>query len=347
MKKTNTLGFLFAALSLLAAEYQAFASNETGPANTVMRVGASGGRGKFGAVDLSQAAAVGSSVLRPVNGAFHSSNQIANLSVAASVGSNALTIALKDAAGSDCSATSPCKVGMRSSTSTSGVYNIRSVTGALSLVISSGSTLGHSSGNNHNIHVYLIDNAGTLELAASTYLFDEGSLISTTAEGGAGAADSQSVMYSANARSNVPFRLIARMVGSQATAGTWASVPTEIAPKPFEFDSGTYTPTVTNVANTNSIVASPSWWIRVGNIVLVHGIVDYNTTADAASVTISLPLKPTTFVNASDASGVLNDGGISGWEIFATAGAQTVTVSTNTGNSSSNGSKSFSFMYRL
>lgn len=163
-----------------------------------------------------------------------SSLEISNLSLAASVGASALTIAVKDKGGSDPSGGSVVKVGMRNSTLTNGTYNQRTISSALSLVVSSGSTLGHASASNHYIYVYLIDNAGTLELAASTVQYEDHSIISTTAEGGAGAADSNSVIYSTTARSNVPIRLIGRMLSNQTTAGTWAAVPTEIKLVPFE-----------------------------------------------------------------------------------------------------------------
>jgi hypothetical protein len=157
-----------------------------------------------------------------------SSYEISNL--ATSVGSSALTIALKQADGSSDPSTgaSAVKVGMRSSTLTSGLYNQRSATAATSLVISSGSTLGQTSAVAATIYVYLLDNAGTLELAASGSLFNENQVISTTAEGGAGAADSATVMYSTTARSNVPFRLVGKIVNTQTTAGTWASAGTSL-----------------------------------------------------------------------------------------------------------------------
>jgi hypothetical protein len=159
-----------------------------------------------------------------------SSYEITNLGLATSVAASALTIALKQADGSSDPSTgaSAVKVGMRSSTLTSGLYNQRSATAATSLVISSGSTLGQTSAVASTIYVYLIDNAGTLELAASTAIFNENQVISTTAEGGAGAADSGSVMYSTTARSSVPFRLVGKIVNTQATAGTWASAGTSL-----------------------------------------------------------------------------------------------------------------------
>jgi len=160
----------------------------------------------------------------------NASYEISNLGLATSVGSSALTIALKQADGTTDPNTgaSAVKVGMRSSTLTSGLYNQRLATAATSLVISSGSTLGQISTLPARLFIYLIDNAGTLELAVSQKLFPETQLISTTAEGGAGAADSATVMYSTTARSSVPFRLIGILDNTQTTAGTWASVGTKL-----------------------------------------------------------------------------------------------------------------------
>lgn len=179
------------------------------------------------------------------------SNQIENLTLATSVSGNALTIAAKTKAGANASSTDPISVSMRSSTLTSGVYNLRQITGALSVVVSSGSTLGQVDGQPSLIYVYLIDNAGTLELAVSHAFFPEDSLVSTTAEGGAGAADSASVMYSTTARSNVPTRLVGTILNTQTTAGTWASAGTQVQLTPsqnskvatiqkFTSGSGTY-----------------------------------------------------------------------------------------------------------
>lgn len=177
---------------------------------------------------------------------------IANLSITASVATNALTIALKDAGGSDPSTTSPVRINFRSATATTGTYSTVSVTSALSVVVSSGSTLGHGDGVAQYIYVYAINNAGTVELAVSSRLFDDGSTVSTTAEGGGGAADSPSVMYSTTARSGVACRLIGRLLSTQATAGTWASAMTEIASGPCRFvPSATVAATLTN----NSAVA--------------------------------------------------------------------------------------------
>lgn len=157
-----------------------------------------------------------------------------NLGLACSVGSSALTVALKQADGSTNPSTGAAavKIAFRSSTATSGAYNQRSVTAALSLVVSSGSTLGTVSGVAATLYVYAIDNAGTVELAISQMRYSDSAVISTTAEGGAGAADSNTIIYSTTARSNVPIRLIGVITATEATAGTWATAPSNVATGP-------------------------------------------------------------------------------------------------------------------
>ena len=141
--------------------------------------------------------------------------------ITASVATNALTITLN-----------PTSLDFRSATLGSGTVNTRQVSTAISLVISSGSTLGTISAQQSRIVVLAIDNAGTVELAAVNIAggnqLDETNLISTTAEGGAGGADSASTIYSATARTNVAYRVVGFVQSTQSTAGTWATAPSTI-----------------------------------------------------------------------------------------------------------------------
>lgn len=152
-----------------------------------------------------------------------------NLGASSSVAASALTINLVQASGSTADSTNVITIPMRSSTATSGVINYRTVTGALSIVVSSGSTLGHANGKLEYIYLYAIDNAGTIELAVSSTIYNDGSIVTTTAEGGAGAADSATAIYSTTARTNVPLRFLKKLQSTQATAGTWATAIAEIA----------------------------------------------------------------------------------------------------------------------
>ncbi len=176
---------------------------------------------------------IGGNTIVAANGRYitlDSFNDSQNISVTTSVGSSALTVAIKTDAGTDATSLDVINVAMRNATSATGTYLIRTITGALSMVVSSGSTLGHANAIAAYIYVYLLDNSGTLEVAVSSARYDTGSIVSTTAEGGAGAADSATAIYSTTARSNVPIRLIARMLSTQSTAGTWASNMSEISP---------------------------------------------------------------------------------------------------------------------
>lgn len=182
--------------------------------------------------------------------------------ITASVGTNALTLTLN-----------PTNLEFRSATIGSGTVNMRTVAAAISVVISSGSTMGTSNGVASRIALLAIDNAGTVELAAvnaaGSFHFDESQLISTTAEGGAGAADSASVVYSTTARSNVPFRFVGYVESTQATAGTWATSPSKIQGAggrlPSFESGGIQLGTAVTLTNQTSVdfTGIPSWAQRI------------------------------------------------------------------------------------
>lgn len=159
-----------------------------------------------------------------------------NIGISFSVASSALTATVKGKAGVSFSSTvNPGFIAQRSSTLGDADFNRRQINADLSLVISSGSTLGHVSATEHLLYWYLIDGvAGAQELAVSGVYRGLSGRYTTTAEGGAGAADSATVMYSVTARTNTPGRLIAITRDTQTTAGTWAAVPTEIRVAPFD-----------------------------------------------------------------------------------------------------------------
>jgi hypothetical protein len=141
--------------------------------------------------------------------------------IIASVAANALTVTL-----------SPTTLDFRSATLGSGAVVSRVLSAPISVVVSSGSTLGTVSAIQSRIVVLALDNAGTVELAVVNISggtnLTETNLISTTAEGGAGAADSASTVYSTTARSNLAYRVVGYIESTQATAGTWATAPSTI-----------------------------------------------------------------------------------------------------------------------
>jgi hypothetical protein len=156
----------------------------------------------------------------PTGGGGAGGAQIQPISAVANTPANALTISAPS-----------LTLDFRSATLTSGT--VTTVTGdPADLVVSRGSTLGTVSGIASRLAVIAMNNAGTIELAVRNVSaganLDEGALISTTAEGGAGAADSATVNYSTTARSNLAFRVIGYIESTQATAGTWATAPSTI-----------------------------------------------------------------------------------------------------------------------
>lgn len=158
-----------------------------------------------------------------------SADQFDNITLGASFAANAMTVSAFSKAGTAFSSTDYANVSFRSATLGSGVFVTRKLSAAISTVISSGSTAGFTSAVSGRLHFALIDFGGTVELAwCGTQLFDNSALITTTAEGGAGGADSSSTIYSTTARSNVACKYLGYMDLTQATAGTWVTAPSKI-----------------------------------------------------------------------------------------------------------------------
>lgn len=151
---------------------------------------------------------------------------------------NALTINVKTMALADATGSNPLYAIMRSATAGLGSFAMRTITSALSMSVSSGSTLGHANNDSRYTYVYLIDNAGVLEVAVSSKFFGVQGIVSTTAEGGAGGADSATVMYSATARANVAFLCVGRFKAPQAAAGTWVTATAAAEAWPFDHAGG-------------------------------------------------------------------------------------------------------------
>jgi len=74
-------------------------------------------------------------------------------------------------------------------------------------------------------------------------MLNETVLHTSVAEGGAGAADSSVTLYSDAIYTNVRLRCVGRLINTQATAGTWATAPSNISllPLPQDFVGCSYT----------------------------------------------------------------------------------------------------------
>lgn len=235
----------------------------------------------------------------------------------AAVGSSALTVAIKTKAGTDPSTLDPVLIVFRNATLTSGAYVTRSITAATSVVVSSGSTLGTTSAVESQINVMAIDNAGTVELAvvnnSGALRLDETALISTTAEGGAGAADSADTYYSTTARSNVAYRNIGYVVSTQATAGTWASSPTQIQllSTPQIRSAWTYLAEQASTSGTSiDFTGIPSWASEIE--VLLVGLSTSGTSIPIIQIGDSGGLETTNYLSSgsviASASGTTSNG---------------------------------------
>ena len=124
----------------------------------------------------------------------------------------------------------PTTLDYRSATLTSGAVTTVTNAASLSTVISSGSTAGGTSGVALRLVFLAINNAGVTEVAwtnvAGGINLDETGVITTVAEGGAGAADSANVIYSTTARAGVTYRIIGLADITNTTAGTWLTPTT-------------------------------------------------------------------------------------------------------------------------
>lgn len=146
--------------------------------------------------------------------------------------SNAMTIAIKTLAGTDPSATDIVYFVFRNVTPATGNYVVLQVTAALSLTITSGSTLGVPVAANTQFKLWVeaFNDAGTVRLAVinnvsgtDIYPLGQFPIASAVSEGGAGGADSAQVFY-ANATVTAKAYTILGYISFEvglATVGTW------------------------------------------------------------------------------------------------------------------------------
>lgn len=135
--------------------------------------------------------------------------------IGASVAANALTVSA-----------SALSLDFRSTTLSNGATT--TVAGVpANLVVPTAATLGTMSGQQSDLLVLALNNAGVIELAivnsAGGLDLSESGLISTNAI--SASATAANVVYSATARTNVAYQVIGLIRSTQAAAGTWATGP--------------------------------------------------------------------------------------------------------------------------
>jgi hypothetical protein len=219
-------------------------------------------------------AALGNAVL--ISGKLH-----------ADVSGNALTVSVKTSAGADPSQASPVWVLCRDLTSNEGALSYINIQNALSLTVSSGSTLGTTSTIPHRLWVVLFnDNSvprlGIVNLLGKYDLIGDDVFGSSTAEGGAGAADSANVIYSGAAVSGRPMRVIGYIDSTQTVAGTWAAAPTKV---------GTYAPAMASppIPQVWNLIET----VTASNAATVDFTREINATYDAYKI-VATDLRPQT-----------------------------------------------------
>lgn len=161
-----------------------------------------------------------------------------NLGLTATVGSSALTINVTGANGSAPSASNPVLVPFRSTTLATGTPSWTAITGALSIVVNSGATLGTSSSNvPFRVWIFLAYNAGTPELgvatcSSATAIYPcaawESTRVTTTTI--TGLANSLGTLYATTGVSSDSVRIIGYCdyASGLGTAGAWASACTTL-----------------------------------------------------------------------------------------------------------------------
>lgn len=158
-----------------------------------------------------------------------------NLALSAGVSSSALTVSIKGVDGNDPSDSNPVYIPFRNVTASTGDTTWLVINTSTSITVSSGSTLGTSSGVGARIWIVGFNDGGTFRLGvincyASGVIYPLRSdiIASSTAEGGAGAADSAGVIYTGTAVSSKAMIVLGYLEAAEATAGTWATTPSKI-----------------------------------------------------------------------------------------------------------------------
>lgn len=179
-----------------------------------------------------------------------------NLKITAQVSANALEIILDQA---NANLGNPTW-GVRDNTAAVSLSEgAQLVTFPATFTIPAGATMGHSNGVAGWIYIYMsYGDTDADGIVVSSKCIDDGTLVSTTAIGTG--SDSAEGIYSNNVKSNVYLRRIGRLMSTQATAGTYATTPTNVALEGyFNLDRSSLNNTVdlANIDTYKGIAATP------------------------------------------------------------------------------------------
>lgn len=201
---------------------------------------------------------------------YEQMSNVKNYSIEAVTGASAMTVTLTGADGNALSSSNACLATFRNSTIATGTPVTRRIISDLTLVIDGGATLATRNGEASVVFIYLIDNAGTPELAVSRLVENEGHLVTTVAL--SGGADSAGPMYSETQRTSVSKVGIGFFNSTQAAAGTWVTNPTTIYSGDISHMEAQITPIITALDFTTvkavviPYVLSTGEWRLKGNV---------------------------------------------------------------------------------
>jgi hypothetical protein len=159
-----------------------------------------------------------------------------NVTLAASVATNILTIALKTRDGGDPSAGDPAFIPFRSATATTGDYTVIKQTAALSIAIPDTATLGTVNADMARLYVYAVNDGGTLKLGVYNPVSGSGNTVSLKSLN-VGDVQSSTVIGTGSDSAQTLYTDTAGVTSKavcwlgfveivEATAGTWATAPT-------------------------------------------------------------------------------------------------------------------------
>lgn len=160
-----------------------------------------------------------------------------NIGLSVSAAAGALVINLTCADGSAPSVSNPVVVPFRSTSGPTGTIITQNITGPTTLTVSAGSTLGVPSSTAFRLWVLCFNDGGTLRIGVVNCLSHANGVVnailsladnliaSSTAEGGAGGADSAQIIYTSTAVTSKPYRILGYIEWAAAgvTAGTWTT----------------------------------------------------------------------------------------------------------------------------
>jgi hypothetical protein len=155
------------------------------------------------------------------------------------------------------------------------------------------------------------DGSGTLYIGVNSYKsgYTASSARTDTTSGGMGISLANRTVSTSNGFemfSSLPGESVSTssVIASATHEGAW-TFPLIHNIGAGNITSGTYTPSIANVANASGITAQVSTYSRVGNIVTVNGVFTFGSTSAGlqTTLTISLPIA-SNFTLSTDATGV-------------------------------------------